>query len=308
MFTKKRHEFLFELKDNEEISSLMGMSADELNEISIDVFELIREKVLQVSYKYANSLIITGGSGLGKTHEVKEALKESRERYKFVKGDITTAGLYQLLFEHKDELIVFDDCDAVFEDADPNILKAALDSYPEREVSRSIASYFSTKGMSMKDIMANYLGDIQMAENKHLFKASNKGKMPRTFIFTGRVIFISNKKLKDIDPNLITRATATIDVDLTHQEVLERLDKVISNMRKEVPIEWKDQVLKLVDYLTMNFETRNPLNIRSVLNAIDTRVSNDKRYKTINGKRFPLWQIMIKEDLVGKKAKRRPKD
>jgi hypothetical protein len=132
--------------------------------------------------------------------------------------------------------------------------------------------------------------------------------MPRTFIFTGRVIFISNKKLKDIDPNLITRATATIDVDLTHQEVLERLDKVISNMRKEVPIEWKDQVLKLVDYLTMNFETRNPLNIRSVLNAIDTRVSNDKRYKTINGKRFPLWQIMIKEDLVGKKAKRRPKD
>jgi predicted AAA+ superfamily ATPase len=153
MFTKKRHEFLFELKDNEEISSLMGMSADELNEISIDVFELIREKVLQVSYKYANSLIITGGSGLGKTHEVKEALKESRERYKFVKGDITTAGLYQLLFEHKDELIVFDDCDAVFEDADPNILKAALDSYPEREVSRSIASYFSTKGMSMKDII-----------------------------------------------------------------------------------------------------------------------------------------------------------
>jgi hypothetical protein len=115
-------------------------------------------------------------------------------------------------------------------------------------------------------------------------------------------------KLSEIDKNLITRATATIDVDLTHQQVLERLNKVMQNMKPGIPQEMKNEVLKLVDYLTMNFETRNPLNIRTVVNAIDTRVSNDKRYKEINGKKFPLWQIMIKEDLVGKKAKRRPKE
>jgi len=309
MYLKNRHEYLINLKILEEVSSIMDLSDDELNEITIDVFELIKDKVLQVAYGYANSLIITGGSGLGKTHTVKEeALDKARVKYKFVKGDISTSGLYQLLFNNNDSLIVFDDCDAVLTEVDPNILKAALDSYPEREVSRPISTYFPTKDMTMKDIIANHTGKKSMMDNPHLFNAKYKGKLPQTFIFKGRVIFISNLKLSEIDKNLITRATATIDVDLTHQQVLNRLKKVMQNMKPRVPEEMKNEVLKLVDYLTMNFETRHPLNIRTVVNAIDTRVSNDKRYKEINGKKFPLWQIMIKEDLVGKKAKRRPKD
>ena len=311
MYLKNRHEYIYSIKEdnnNDDISSIMGLSDEELDNITIDVFELMSEKVMQVAFGYANSLIITGGSGLGKTHTVKESLNTSRTNYKLVKGDITTSGLYQLLLNNHDKLIVFDDCDSVLTEVDPNILKAALDSYAEREVSRQISSHFRTEGMTMKDIMANYLGKVSMAENKDLFNPKNKGKLPQTFIFTGRVIFISNLKLSEVDKNLITRATATIDVDLTHQQVLERLNKVMSNMKKNVPEKMKNEVLKLVDYLTMNFETRNPLNIRTVSNAIDTRVSNDKRYKVINGKKFPLWQIMIKEDLVGKKAKRRPKD
>ena len=305
MYIKNRHEYIYSINEDENISSILSLSDDELDDITIDVFELIKEKVLQVAYGYANSLIITGGSGLGKTFEVTKALNESRVRYKFVKGDISTSGLYELLFNNRDKLIVFDDCDAVLTNVDPNILKSALDSYPEREVTRSISSYFNTDDMTMKDIIANYTGNKSISDNPNLFNPKNQDKMPRSFIFTGRVIFISNLKINQIDKNLITRATATIDVDLTHQEVLERLNHVMSKMKEEVSDKMKQEVLKLVDYLTMNFETRNPLNIRTVVNAIDTRVSNDKRYKEINGKKFPLWQIMIKEDLVGKKAKRR---
>jgi hypothetical protein len=305
MYIKERLEYIFENDDLNNISSIMDIPKEELYDLKLDVFELIREKVLQVAYGYANSLIITGGSGLGKTFEVTEALKESRANYKFVKGDITTSGLYELLFLNNDELIVFDDCDAVLTNVDPNILKSALDSYPEREVSRELTSHFNTKNMSMKDILANYYGNQNEADNPKLFDPKNKGKLPKNFIFTGRVIFISNLKLKEVDANLITRATATIDVDLTHEEVLERLRKVMKAMKPKVPMEMKEEVLKLVDYLTMNFKTRHPLNIRTVANAIDTRTANDKRYKEIRGKRFPLWQLMIKEDLVGKKAEKR---
>lgn len=285
--------------------NLVGMSDEELNEASLDVFEEIKAKTYQVRYGYANSLMITGQSGVGKTHTVKEVLKETNADYKFVSGDITTAGLYQLLFERHNQFIVFDDCDSVMGDSNSiNILKSALDSYPEREVSRPLRTSFSTKGMDMEDIVANYRGDISMAKNKHLFDIRNQDKMPKTFIFTGRVIFISNLKTSELDANLITRASAHIDVDLTHQEILNRMREVMSNMKTKLPDSDKEEVLELLDYLTINFETRHPLSIRALVNALNTRLSNDRPIN-VNGKIYPLWQILIKQDMLGKEVKRR---
>jgi hypothetical protein len=292
---------------SDHISSFIGMSEDDLNDVNLDIFELIREKTMQVAFGYGNSLIITGQSGLGKTHDVTQALTDANLRpgtdYVFNAGNISEANLFEELFLNHDKLLVFDDCDSVFKDV--NTLKSALDSKPERIVTRKLKSHFDVSGMSMKDILANYNGDRSMADNKGLFDSNNKGKLPKQFLFTGRVIFISNLKQDQIDKALITRATASIDVDLTHQEVLNRLKGILKHMKPSVSDEMKDEVLNLVDYLTMNFLTRHPLSIRTVANAIDTRVSNDKRYKEVNGKRYPLWAMMIKQDLVGKKAVRR---
>jgi len=297
-----------DFEGGDHIHSFIGMSDDELDNITIDVFELIKEKVLQVAYGYANSLIITGQSGVGKTHDVTTTLEGANLRegidYIFNSGNISEANLFEELFMNHDKLIIFDDCDSVFKDV--NTLKSALDSKPKRTVTRKLKSHFDVAGMTMNDIIANFKGDKSMADNKQLFFPKNKGKLPKQFTFTGRVIFISNLKQHEIDPALVTRATASIDVDLTHEEVLERLKGILTSMKPDIPDEMKEEVLNLVDYLTMNFETRHPLSIRTVANAMDTRVSNDKRYKTINGKKYPLWAIMIKEDLVGKKAKKRP--
>ena len=116
------------------------------------------------------SLVITGMAGVGKTHLVKETLKQMglRESYEFVhfKGRTTAAGLYITLYQNSDKIVIFDDCDSVFKDEDAvNLLKAALDSYDTRRI-----SYISSK--PLKDEYGEPL--------------------PAHFEFTGKVIFISN--------------------------------------------------------------------------------------------------------------------
>lgn len=288
--------------------TLVGMDVKEMEKMDLDIFKTIKYRVYQTAYGYANSLIITGMSGVGKTYDTEKALSETGKEFTFVKGGISTAGLFRLLFLHHDELIVFDDCDSVFtgreKDNNVNILKAALDSMPKRTISRYVETYFDTKGMTMNDIICNYNGNSKDVNNRHLFKKENRGKLPKTFVFSGQIIFISNLDVDEFDPTIITRSTAHIDINLTHEEILDRMRSVMENINKEVPMKQKEEVLQLIDYLTMNFETRHPLSIRALVNAINTRMSNDMLVP-MAGKRIPLWQLLIKQDMLGKNAKRK---
>jgi hypothetical protein len=79
--------------------------------------------------------------------------------YYIAKGTCSAAGLYELLFIHRHKLLIFDDFDSVLKDEDcVNYLKAALDTYAIREVSKIKTATHSTLleclipkcGMNMK--------------------------------------------------------------------------------------------------------------------------------------------------------------
>jgi len=130
------------------------------------------------------SLVITGMAGVGKTHLVKETLKQMglRESYEFehFKGKATAAGLFITLYQNSDKIVVLDDCDSVFKDDDAvNILKAALDSYDTRKI-----SYISTK--PLKDEFGE--------------------PIPAHFEFTGKIIFISNISQSKLDEAIRSRS------------------------------------------------------------------------------------------------------
>lgn len=291
--------------DGSERVSIMDLDIEDLKSLRLDVFQEIELKVNQVAYGYANSLLITGSGGLGKSYDTEKALEKSNKDYESISGGISTAGLFELLFTRNGEIILFDDCDSVFDTQESvNILKAALDSKPTRKISRSIKTHFDTKGMTMDDIMANYTGDITKSHNRSLFDIKNKGKLPKTFIYTGKIIFISNLKGSEVDPTIITRVSAHVDVDLTHEEIINRMRMIIKNVRPNVPMEDKEEVLRLIDYLNTNYVTRYPITIRGLINAIDTRFANDFR-TTINGKSIPMWQLLIKKDMLGNKIIKR---
>ena len=93
------------------------------------------------------SVVVTGPGGLGKSFTVTKALADcgmtdvslledfavgtvlkTAKTFRVIKGYSTPKGLYRTLYENKDGVIVFDDCDSVLKDpVSLNLLKGALD-------------------------------------------------------------------------------------------------------------------------------------------------------------------------------------
>ena len=112
------------------------------------VFDDMRKLLKLVITRKRNSIIISGLAGVGKSFTVEETLKESRlvkgRDFEIIKGKSTSYALYQSLFENRDKLIVYDDCDSILKNKDAiNMLKAALDTNKERVISWKSKSTFN---------------------------------------------------------------------------------------------------------------------------------------------------------------------
>ena len=189
------------------------------------------------------SLLVTGGAGLGKTFLVKQTLQSCglRESYEFVhyKGRSTAAGMFITLFQNSNKIVVFDDCDSIFKDADAvNMLKAALDSYDTRRI-----SYITSKPL----------------------KDEHGDPIPTTFEFTGKVIFISNISQSALDEAIKSRSFVA-DIALTTQQMFERIDSLMQKMEPSIPLPAKQQAFALMQKLDSKFEGVQ-INLRSFIKA-----------------------------------------
>jgi hypothetical protein len=176
-------------------------------------FGFVEKLVSMVAAGVQPSAVITGEGGLGKTYTVEKTLSDAgysnissladfevgavintRKCFTTVKGYSTAKGLYRTLFENNKSIIVFDDCDAVLKDPIAlNLLKGALDSYGKRIISWNA---------DMRD-----------------------DDLPRSFEFTGRVIFISNMGQNKIDQAIRSRSMM-IDLSMTLDQKIERMETI----------------------------------------------------------------------------------
>jgi len=189
------------------------------------------------------SLVITGMAGVGKTHLVKETLKQMglRESYDFehFKGKATAAGLFITLYQNSDKIVVLDDCDSVFKDDDAvNILKAALDSYDTRKI-----SYISTK--PLKDEFGE--------------------PIPAHFEFTGKIIFISNIHQSKLDEAIRSRSFVA-DISMNTGQMFTRMEQLMQSMEPRIPVAAKQQALDIMKELDAKFGGVD-INLRSFIKA-----------------------------------------
>lgn len=192
------------------------------------------------------SVVLCGKGGLGKSYTVYDAL--SKKGYDLthvdnlrgmsfvqVKGNVTKLHLYKLLYDARDRLIVFDDCDAVFKSEDTqNILKSALDTTGVRRI-----TYLSN---SLDQGSSNY---------------------PMSFIFNGKIIFISNRKISEI-PESIRSRSFILDLDFTPDELIERMYALVDKMLPELT---QDQAKELIEYLDINKSFIKNFSLRTLLKA-----------------------------------------
>lgn len=231
------------------------------------VFEDLKDLIALVVSKVKYSLLLTGMPGIGKTYSVTEHLekmgKHKGSGYVVFKGTASPFGLYRALYENKDDILVFDDCDSILKDDTAcNILKAALDSYPIREISWKSKSTFNAKDMTEADVEAQ----VEAGE-----------KYPDRFQFRGQIIFISNIHKSKMEAAVLSRSMC-IDITLTMEDVFKRMQSIIKDIAPEVPIKLKQEVL---DYLKNEYKSDNDANMRTFLNAIAFRQGGSPNWKRL---------------------------
>lgn len=276
-------------EEKSETDSTEQSISEEDGDLDLDVFQTMYLYTKEIINKKSNSLVITGMAGIGKTTTIREAfddagLKKDVDYYEST-GSITAAGLYEFLFVHNDQLLVFDDCDSVFKDENSvNYLKGALDTQPKRVISKHQRSgSFDSTGMTIDQMMDKY-------------KETNK--LPNRFEFTGRVIFISNLKEEVFDEALISRSLH-VDVNIPKEQVIMRMANILPKLVPDATLNEKYEVLDYLVYLTDNYPSKFKLNIRSLVHAINLRVGNDTKM-LVKGKEVSVWKALVKNLIVKK--------
>jgi len=234
---------ILKLKRNETISleEPAAVSANEetladkvkfLDETLTDIYDIARK----VAAGAFNSLMISGRAGTGKTFSVEKALKDEGliedDDYIIVSGAVSTIMMFKKMFQYRNKVLVFDDCDAVFRDENGrNILKAALDTKAVRRI-----SYLKKSGLVFdpKDFEMDPEGEFNMIEN---------GMVPAYFDFAGRVIFISNLAKDKADPDGAIRSRSILmDVNPDDATLMERIKTLLPYLDpKDMPLKDKEE-------------------------------------------------------------------
>jgi hypothetical protein len=239
----------------------VARAAEKSNRFDINTrFGFVEKLVTMVATGVQPSAVITGEGGLGKTYTVTKTLNSKgykdltslqefevgtkirkSKTYSTVKGYSTAKGLYRTLFEGNGSVIIFDDCDAVLKDPVAlNLLKGALDSYGKRIISWNA---------DMKD-----------------------EDLPRSFEFTGRVIFISNMNQDRIDQAIRSRSMM-IDLSMTLDQKIERMEYIAKSAEflPEYDTKVKTDALGLIRRLKNDAKE---ISLRTLIAVSKVRASN----------------------------------
>ena len=251
-------------------------------------FQFIEDLVNMVIAGESKSVIISGDGGLGKTYTVTACLKaaglrdikevqmqkeleienadwaahtsadeetedkddstvlEKEGDFEIIKGYSAPKALYRLLYENRNKIIIFDDCDSVWYDPIAvSMLKAALDSYDARWIS--------------------WLSEMRGDD------------LPQSFLFKGRVVFVSNLRLKQLDQAVLSRCLY-VDVSMTAEEKIERIKSIAPNVRKDMDKKQKAECVALLDEFK---GTIGDLNIRTFLKLLEIRHTDKSHWKDL---------------------------
>jgi hypothetical protein len=219
-------------------------------------------------------LIIAGDPGLGKSVEVKKELNDKIGAGNWVKfsGAISAFSLYQELYKNNGKIMLLDDIDDIYKNKTAvNLLKAATESNDERVIdwnTRALKGEDESDEMvdddnfeDEEDGMDDDNGENKKGKEKKKKKA---GDVPRKFLYTGRIISLTNLYYKDLPGSLLSRALK-VEVDFTPEQALDRIKSKLKEFEPDVPMKIKERALKFLQEISPILEKIDFRKVSSVL-------------------------------------------
>jgi len=237
-------------------------------------FEMLEDMTRATKKGDVRAMIVSGPPGVGKSHGVEKVLgkhdlladiagNDKLRKYEVVKGAMSAIGLYCKLFKYadKDNVIVFDDCDSIFNDElSLNILKAALDSKKNRRI------HWNTDS----------------------FKLRNEG-VPDSFLFQGSAIFITNIKFDNVKSKKMRDHLEALEsrchyIDLTIDTEREKMLRIKQIVRDGMLDEYRfaDEIVQeIIDFVDINKKRLRELSLRTVLKVADLAQAFPDRWEAM---------------------------
>lgn len=207
-----------------------------------------------------NALFIAGPGGTGKTYTVEKVLEAAGmsdgEGYFKNTGSASAIGIYSLLWRHRKDIILFDDCDSALADQEArNLIKAATDTKKVRKLA------WNKKGSKFYN-PADYGDEDDGPEDEDA--------LPQYYNFEGRVIFISNLPLQKLDPDGALRTRAfVIEISPTNDELYSHMEKIIDDIKLEDGLTMSTAERKKVFGLVKESSKQQGVSIRKVVKALN---------------------------------------
>lgn len=234
-----------------------------LNEILEDIYEISRR--IAAGAPNMNSLLISGRAGTGKSYWVEKAMNDEGLKmdvdYFTIGAGVSAFETYKKMFEFNGKVLIFDDADGIFKDQEGrNLLKGALDTRPERRISwlKKNSEVFSPLDFDEDDFIAMLDG----------------GKYPNTFMYNGRIIFISNLPKNKIDPDGAIRSRSIlIDVNPDDATLMERIKTLLPYLDpKQLSLNEKEEIYEFM-------KEANNVSMRTFVKAAGFKLAGLKNWK-----------------------------
>ena len=232
-------------------------------------FDMLQDMTKAVRKGDGRAMIVSGPPGVGKSHGVEQVLDRyavmeslgAAKTHEVIKGAMSPIGLYCKLYKNsaKGNVVVFDDCDSIFNDElSLNILKAALDSKKRRTI------HWNTDS----------------------FKLRNED-VPDQFNFEASAIFITNLKFDKVKGKLREHLAAlesrchymdlTID---TERDKMLRIRQVIRDGMLNTYALSDEIKEEIIDFVDINKKRLRELSLRTVLKVADLAVAFPNRWES----------------------------
>lgn len=260
---------------------------------SIDHLKGLVEGIIKGSF---NALFVAGKGGTGKTQTVEDTLAAAGltdgNGYFKNTGTASPFGIYEMLYKHRNGIILFDDSDGALSDQDGrNIIKAATDTKKQRKLawSKKNAKLFDPdrgppkpkgkKKGGRDDIDIDNIDDFEDDIDDTLEEPTDM--IPSHFNFEGRIIFISNMQLDKLDPDGALRTRAfVIAINPTNEEIYQRMGEIIDNIHLESGSLTRDERLEVLDIIKSS-NKKGDASLRTLVRALNIASSGASQWKTL---------------------------